>query len=196
MVIKYRLHEVAKDLNLQNKDVADLLSKYSDTPKKHMTALTDEELNIVFDYFTQQNQVENFDAYFKSTVKTTVPAAEQTETKQGPVKEKEGAPVQKETKKAETAPAAEAQKVEKTHPSQKKEVQTGTNPAKPKPQAPAQPKQDAKPAKQPEEKFNFPVHGPKKTDKPKAEQPKKRDHRAARGYPCGSGGFGQIQRAV
>ncbi len=173
MVIKYRLHEVAKDLNLQNKDVADLLSKYSDTPKKHMTALTDEELNIVFDYFTQQNQVENFDAYFKSTVKTTVPAAEQTETKQEPVKEKEGAPVQKETKKAETAPAAEAQKVEKTHPSQKKEVQTGTNPAKPKPQAPAQPKQDAKPAKQPEEKFNFPVHGPKKTDKPKAEQPKK-----------------------
>ena len=173
MVIKYRLHEVAKDLNLQNKDVADLLSKYSDTPKKHMTALTDEELNIVFDYFTQQNQVENFDAYFKSTVKTTVPAAEQAETKQEPVKEKEGAPVQKETKKAETAPAAEAQKVEKTHPSQKKEVQTGTNPAKPKPQAPAQPKQDAKPAKQPEEKFNFPVHGPKKTDKPKAEQPKK-----------------------
>ena len=173
MVIKYRLHEVAKDLNLQNKDVADLLSKYSDTPKKHMTALTDEELNIVFDYFTQQNQVENFDAYFKSTVKTTVPAAEQTGTKQEPVKEKEGAPVQKETKKAETAPAAEAQKVEKTHPSQKKEVQTGTNPAKPKPQAPAQPKQDAKPAKQPEEKFNFPVHGPKKTDKPKAEQPKK-----------------------
>ena len=173
MVIKYRLHEVAKDLNLQNKDVADLLSKYSDTPKKHMTALTDEELNIVFDYFTQQNQVENFDAYFKSMVKTTVPAAEQTETKQEPVKEKEGAPVQKETKKAETAPAAEAQKVEKTHPSQKKEVQTGTNPAKPKPQAPAQPKQDAKPAKQPEEKFNFPVHGPKKTDKPKAEQPKK-----------------------
>ena len=173
MVIKYRLHEVAKDLNLQNKDVADLLSKYSDTPKKHMTALTDEELNIVFDYFTQQNQVENFDAYFKSTVKTTVPAAEQTGTKQEPVKEKEGAPVQKETKKAETAPAAEAQKVEKTHPSQKKEVQTGTNPAKSKPQAPAQPKQDAKPAKQPEEKFNFPVHGPKKADKPKAEQPKK-----------------------
>ena len=173
MVIKYRLHEVAKDLNLQNKDVADLLSKYSDTPKKHMTALTDEELNIVFDYFTQQNQVENFDAYFKSTVKTTVPAAEQTETKQEPVKEKEGAPVQKETKKAETAPAAEAQKVENTHPSQKNEVQTGTNPEKQKPQAPAQPKQDAKPAKQPEEKFNFPVHGPKKTDKPKAEQPKK-----------------------
>ena len=63
--------------------------------------------------------------------------------------------------------------MEKTHPSQKKEVQTGTNPAKPKPQAPAQPKQDAKPAKQTEEKFNFPVHGPKKPDKPKAEQPKK-----------------------
>ena len=70
MVIKYRLHEVAKDLNLQNKDVIDLLAKYSDTPKKHMTALTDEELNIVFDYFTQKNQVESFDDYFKDTTKT------------------------------------------------------------------------------------------------------------------------------
>ena len=92
MVIKYRLHEVAKDMNLQNKDVIDLLANYSDTPKKHMTALTDEELNIVFDYFTQQKQVENFDAYFKDTTKTTAAAPEKEVAKADPVMEEESAP--------------------------------------------------------------------------------------------------------
>ncbi len=64
MEIKYRVHEVAKDFDQPSKDVVDLLAKYFDDPKKHMTALTNEELNIVFEYFTQTNQVENFDAYF------------------------------------------------------------------------------------------------------------------------------------
>ncbi len=64
MEIKYRVHEVAKDFDQPSKDVVDLLAKYFDDPKKHMTALTNEELNIVFEHFTQTNQVENFDAYF------------------------------------------------------------------------------------------------------------------------------------
>ncbi len=64
MEIKYRVHEVAKDFEQPSKDVVDLLAKYFDDPKKHMTALTNEELNIVFEHFTQTNQVESFDAYF------------------------------------------------------------------------------------------------------------------------------------
>ena len=64
MEIKYRVHEVAKDFDQPSKDVVDLLAKYFDDPKKHMTALTNDELNIVFEHFTQTNQVENFDAYF------------------------------------------------------------------------------------------------------------------------------------
>lgn len=64
MEIKYRVHEVAKDFDQPSKDVVDLLGKYFDDPKKHMTALTNEELNIVFEHFTQTNQVESFDEYF------------------------------------------------------------------------------------------------------------------------------------
>ena len=74
MMIKYRVHEVAKDLDIPSKQVIDLLGKYFETPKKHMTALTEEELNVVFETFTQKNQVENFDAYFADTEKPAAPA--------------------------------------------------------------------------------------------------------------------------
>ena len=49
MMIKYRVHEVAKDLNVPNKDVIDLLQKHFGEVKKHMTALTEAELDVVFD---------------------------------------------------------------------------------------------------------------------------------------------------
>ncbi len=65
MMIKYRVHEVAKDFgDGNNKNVIDLLAKYTGETKKHMTALTEDELDLVFEYYTQNNSVENFDAYF------------------------------------------------------------------------------------------------------------------------------------
>ncbi|MBR2579031.1 MAG: translation initiation factor IF-2, partial [Clostridia bacterium] len=66
MMIKYRVHEVAKDLGVPSKDVIALLKDYLGEEKKHMTALTDDELNIVLEYYTQKNQVKSFDAYFAS----------------------------------------------------------------------------------------------------------------------------------
>jgi translation initiation factor IF-2 len=66
MMIKYRVHEVAKDFGEDNnKKVIDILSKYTGETKKHMTALTEEELNIVFEAFTQTTAVENFDSFFQ-----------------------------------------------------------------------------------------------------------------------------------
>ena len=66
MMIKYRAHEVAKDLGKPSKEVLDLLGKYFEEPKNHMTALTDEELSVVFEYFTQKDAVKSFDEYFAS----------------------------------------------------------------------------------------------------------------------------------
>ena len=99
MMNKYRVHEVAKDFNLPSKQVVDLLGEYFEEPKKHMTALTEEELDVVFEKFTKDNEVENFDEYFASGVKE--------EPKEAPVKAP--APVFKEepAKPAE-APAAKA----------------------------------------------------------------------------------------
>ena len=66
MMIKYRVHEVAKDLGVASKEIIELLKNYLGEEKKHMTALTEEELNVIFEYYTQKNQVENFDKYFNS----------------------------------------------------------------------------------------------------------------------------------
>lgn len=69
MMIKYRVHEVAKDLGVASKEVIELLKNYLGEEKKHMTALTEEELDVVLEYYTQKNQVENFDEYFSSKIK-------------------------------------------------------------------------------------------------------------------------------
>ena len=78
MMIKYRVHEVAKDLNVPNKEVLDILAKYVEEPKKHMTALEENELDIVFDKFTQDHAVKDFDAYFATRNQPKeAPAAEE-----------------------------------------------------------------------------------------------------------------------
>ena len=64
MMNKYRVHELAKDFDLPTKEVLEVLAKYLPEPKKSMTALEEDELNLVFDYITQHRSVENFDAYF------------------------------------------------------------------------------------------------------------------------------------
>ena len=51
MLIKYRLGDVAKDLGRPNKELISLLGEYfPESPKKHQTVLTEEELNVVFEY--------------------------------------------------------------------------------------------------------------------------------------------------
>ena len=93
MMIKYRVHEVAKDLNVPSKDIITLLGKHFDTPKKHMTALTEEELNVVFEHFTQKNQVESFDAYFASGKKEEGDEKEQPKEEKNPVSAEKQEPV-------------------------------------------------------------------------------------------------------
>jgi len=64
MMVKYRVREVAKDLNIPNKDVIETLAKFFPEPKKYMTALEENELDIVLETFTQQRNMDSLDAYF------------------------------------------------------------------------------------------------------------------------------------
>ncbi len=59
---KYRVHEVAKDFGKSTKEVTDILTKYSKAPKNHMQVLDDRELSMIFEYFTQNNQVADLEA--------------------------------------------------------------------------------------------------------------------------------------
>lgn len=73
---KYRVHEVAKDFDIKSNIVIDLLGKYFDDKKKHMTALEPDELDLIFDTFTKENQVEDLNTYFNY-----MPASKKSEAK-------------------------------------------------------------------------------------------------------------------
>ncbi len=76
-LIKYRVHEVAKDFKLNTKDITQILTDYATTPKNHMQVLEESELDIIFEYLTQKNQVEDLAQVFAVPEKSVeaVPAA-------------------------------------------------------------------------------------------------------------------------
>ncbi len=65
MLVKYRVHEVAKDFKLNSKEIANILTEYATAPKNHMQVLEENELDIIFEYLTQHNQLEDISEIFK-----------------------------------------------------------------------------------------------------------------------------------
>ena len=106
-MIKYKLSEVAKDLNVTNKEVADVLKERLNAIKKPATALSEEELNVVFEHFTQANSVGSLDEYFASGSEPEAEAApadtqEQENAKpEAPAAKQEKAPERKADKQSE-----------------------------------------------------------------------------------------------
>ncbi len=56
-LVKYRVKEVAADFGMQPKEIAEIVGKYFEKPKSNTQALTEEQLNAVFDHITQQRQI-------------------------------------------------------------------------------------------------------------------------------------------
>jgi len=86
IMIKYKVKEVATDLGVTTKDVIKVIKDYCGSDKKAMTALTEEELNVVFDWFTQKNAVADFAAYF--AVRDQAIEKQQAEAEQRKAEEK------------------------------------------------------------------------------------------------------------
>ena len=68
-LVKYRLKEVATDFGVTPKDIAEVMGKFFERPKSNTQVLTEEELNVVFDYMTQQHQVESLAQVFAAQAK-------------------------------------------------------------------------------------------------------------------------------
>ena len=62
--VKYRVKEVAADFGVAPKEIAEIVGKFYDRPKSNTQVLTDAELNVVFDYMTQKNQIKSLDQVF------------------------------------------------------------------------------------------------------------------------------------
>ena len=63
-IVKYRLKEVAADFGMTTKEISEIIAKFSEKPKSNSQVLTDVELNAVFDYLTQKNQISSLEQVF------------------------------------------------------------------------------------------------------------------------------------
>jgi len=106
-LVKYRIREVAKDLDLPVKTVMDLVTEYFEKPKNNMQVLTEEQLNFVFDRITHMNQISSLEQVFAVAAKSAAP-------------------------KAETAPAAKPEGDKAPAASQQQKAAAPQQPAKPK----------------------------------------------------------------
>ena len=79
MMIKYRVHEVAKDFDVPSKTVMQILKEHFDSEKKAQTALEEDELNVVFDAITRSKAVDSFDDYFAAGEKAREERKKQAE---------------------------------------------------------------------------------------------------------------------
>ena len=72
--VKYRVKEVAADFGVTPKEISEIIGKFGEKPKSYTQVLTDPELNVVFDYMTQKNQISSLEQVF--AVKPAAPKAE------------------------------------------------------------------------------------------------------------------------
>lgn len=121
MTKKYKIHELAKDFDIQSKYVIENLSKHFDGEKKSQTALEEKELDFLFDLITKENSVESFDAYFNAVPKEK-PKAEKKEA--APAKaDKADGKAKKETV-APAKPVAEPPKKKEKDPAKPMQART------------------------------------------------------------------------
>ena len=143
MMVKYRVREVAKDLNIPNKEVIDTLAKFFPEPKKYMTALEENELDIVLESFTQQRNMESLDSYFAE--RTAAPEAPAVQEE----KPQEEAPAQKAGNRQQPNKGAKPQEKKGHRPqqAQAKQPEKPAAPASGKQQAPVQVREPKQPVR-------------------------------------------------
>ena len=83
IVNKYKVNELAKDFGMQTREIIDILGKYFDTPKKSGQNLDEKELNTIFEYLTQHNQVSGIQVIFADAAPAKPKSAPPAQQAQG-----------------------------------------------------------------------------------------------------------------
>ena len=82
--IKQKIKEVADDFGMPAKNLIEIVGKFYDKPKSSSQNLTEEQLNVIFDYITAQNQIGSIAEVFaaakpKDEPKPAAPAPQQSQ---------------------------------------------------------------------------------------------------------------------
>ena len=110
---KYRVRDVAKDLDVKTNYVTELIEKnFGGAKKSSMTALESDELDLLFDTVTKENAVDSFDEYFALKSKNEAPAKKAASAAEQKSEQKEAAakPAQKSAPAKDAKPAAKTEK--------------------------------------------------------------------------------------
>ncbi len=132
---KYRVRDVAKDLDVKTNYVTELIEKsFGGAKKSSMTALESDELDLLFDTVTKENAVDSFDEYFALKSKKEAPEKKE-EAQQPEQKSEEKSAEKKEAAKPaqKSAPAKEAKPAAKTEKPAAKAQTQAAKPAEDKP---------------------------------------------------------------
>lgn len=76
---KIRAYELSKAFGIPSKEIVKVLHDYNVSTKNHMSALDEHELDVIFEYYTQKNQVPDFSIYLKPKQEEQQPAEVQPE---------------------------------------------------------------------------------------------------------------------
>ena len=119
--VKQKIKEVADDFAMPAKKLIEIVGKFYEKPKSSSQNLTEDQLNVIFDYITQQNQIDSIEQVFA--------AAAQKKEAPAPVPAQQAKPA---------APAQTAQAGNQPRPqggqSQPRPQQTAAQPAAKQPQ--------------------------------------------------------------
>ncbi len=146
MTVKYKVSEIAKDFNVSAKDIATIIEEKTGEAKKPSSALTEKDLDIIFEVMTIKHQVKSFDEYFKTGEKAREAAAQKRQAekdkklaeqmaileqlkaaaeaeKKAAEKKAEPKPAKKATEKVAEKKSAEAKSEPKPAKEEKKQVE-------------------------------------------------------------------------
>ena len=148
--IKQKIKEVADDFQMPAKQVIEIVGKFFDKPKSSSQNLSEDQLNVVFDYITKNHQIDSLEQVF--AVKSAAPAPAPAPA---PAQQPQQARAQQQTqprpqqanaqRAPQNAPARPAQQPQQSRPQQQ-----SSQPARP--AAPAQQAQQPAKPKEPERK--------------------------------------------
>ncbi len=163
MAKKIKLSDAAKDLQISAKELVEFFEGHGDGKKKSGSSLTEQEMNLALEYYSQKHRVDSFDAYFATRNQPKPEAPAEKETK-------------KPVKKAKTETKLKTEKKEAAKPAAK----TAEMMPEP-PKAEEKAAEAPKPAQAPKQEPKKETHAPQ----PKAEQkqPERRKEEKKRKQP-------------
>ena len=124
--IKQKIKEVADDFGMPAKSLIEIVGKFYDKPKSSSQNLTEDQLNVIFDYITAQNQIGSIAEVFAAAKPKEEPKAE---APAAPAPEKPSAPQQNaQQQKPQSAPnAAKLQTAQQLRPNTNRPGQNNNN---------------------------------------------------------------------